>query len=471
MDPTSLPEDASPEDVLAFWFGPADADTASRAYLTSRMPRWFGGADLMFDIAQRGMRPLIARVARAELAEPAWHTPRGLLAQILVLDQINRSAHRGTAAAFAHDAAACRLARRLAEGGGFETLAPVHRFFVCIALSHSEQLADSELHVALAARLGDATGYFASLDGFPHEHYETVARFGRFPHRNALLGRPSTPEEAAWLASPSCPAWARSHARAALHYFDGRGLADPIRFLLEFCLVPYEEPTVTTRADFDALRASGRLAFGQVPLLELDGTPLVQTQAILRYVAAKKGLAGGGAAEAAAADMVVNGVLDARMALIVAPFSETPAAALAAFFGARLPRLAAHLEAIFARHAGPYACGASLTYADVVLLECLTYAADVYDGELRQLLREYPRVLAHHARMRSFDHMKEFLQSERRKPPPDAAYVRRTCEILGRPCPAYAQARAPMASRRLWAVGAAAAAAAGAMAWIAMRKK
>jgi len=126
-----------------------------------------------------------------------------------------------------------------------------------------------------------------------------------------------------------------------------------VRFLLEFCMIPYDETPVRERESFAALKASGKLAFGQVPLLEIDGLALVQTQAILRYIAGKKRLRGASLAEEARADMAVNGMLDARMGMITARFSDDPAAALARFETTTLPKLAGHLEALLETHDEP----------------------------------------------------------------------------------------------------------------------
>ena len=137
----------------------------------------------------------------------------------------------------------------------------------------------------------------------------------------AVLGRGSTDEEREWLASDECPGWARSQSAAeqtTLTYWHGRGLGDPIRFLLEFAGVQYNEKFVRSKAQFQSLKDAGALAFGQVPLLETGGLLVVQTQAILRHIAREKSLLGATATEAAMADMVVNAVLDCRMGLITA---------------------------------------------------------------------------------------------------------------------------------------------------------
>ena len=221
-----------------------------------------------------------------------------------------------------------------------------------------------------------------------------------------------------------------------------------VRFLLEFCLIPFDERPVRDQPTFGALKASGVLAFGQVPLLEMDGLALVQTQAILRYVAGKKGLRGATAADEARADMAVNGIFDARMPLITARFGADPHAALAKFGAATLPKLCAHLESLLQTHSGPYLCEGGLTYADVALLELLCYAADELEGGVEGPLRGCPRVLAHFEHMSGFEHVRSYLSAERRKPPPDAAFVRRTCAILGMAVPAHAQehARSPVES-------------------------
>jgi len=204
LDPTT-----SPDDVLIFWFGAAaDGDKNTVVYLQNGWKRWFMGQDLLFDLVQHSSKELIARAA-GQGPLPAgplgleWTTSRGKLARILLLDQFTRVAFRGTAQAFAHDELACDLARSLAREG-FDELLPVERFFVALALSHAENLQDSKLHVDLAVRLcsslpagHEVRDYFANLKGFPHEHFETIERFGRYPHRNALLGRSSTAAEEA----------------------------------------------------------------------------------------------------------------------------------------------------------------------------------------------------------------------------------------------------------------------------------
>ena len=87
---------------------------------------------------------------------------------------------------------------------------------------------------------------------------QVIERFGRFPHRNDVLGRASTEEERDYLVGDGCHGWARSQKKAKLTYWEGRGLGDPVRFLLEFCLVPFEEDNITTREQFLAFQARPR---------------------------------------------------------------------------------------------------------------------------------------------------------------------------------------------------------------------
>lgn len=182
----------SPEDVLQFWFGvPGDADWgASRDW-------WFRKhAATDRKIADRFAVAVDAALAGAFAGWTA--TPGGALALILLLDQMPRNIHRDTPRAFAGDARACDVARQLVASGGYDGLLPVQQWFAALPFEHSESLADQRESVRLFAALAER--------GFPeplpwaHKHYEVIERFGRFPHRNAILGRASTAAELAYLA-------------------------------------------------------------------------------------------------------------------------------------------------------------------------------------------------------------------------------------------------------------------------------
>ena len=123
--------------------------------------------------------------------------PRELLAAIIVLDQFSRNLHRGSAKAFATDPAARRLARTAIADGLDQAMSKRERIFVYLPFEHSENAADQEQSIALFAQLGDE-----NLDKYAMAHKVIIDRFGRFPHRNAALGRQSTPEEIAFLNEP-----------------------------------------------------------------------------------------------------------------------------------------------------------------------------------------------------------------------------------------------------------------------------
>lgn len=190
------------EDVLQFWF-PNGFDRDLPA-LVRRWECWFrGGADA--DIVKL-FSPLLEQAARGEL--DAWaKEARSRLALIIVLDQFSRTIHRGTAQAFAQDSKACRLTLEGIELGHYTALeTPWEKTFFLLPLGHSEKLRNLELAVKLADELvKEAPPQHRSLLEFSasqaHRHRDIIARFGRHPHRNEVLGRNSTPEELEYLAS------------------------------------------------------------------------------------------------------------------------------------------------------------------------------------------------------------------------------------------------------------------------------
>jgi len=182
--------------VLDFWFG----QPGEPHHLQTR-PEWFR-KDEAFDarIAQR-FGALIDTGLRGELA--AWaDQPLTALALIVLLDQFTRNTRRGTAGMFAGDAQALATARALVVAGEDHRLAGVQRQFVYLPFEHSEALADQIECLRLFAQLGRDEPALAGLLEWAQKHHDVVARFGRFPHRNAALGRESTAEEAEFLKQP-----------------------------------------------------------------------------------------------------------------------------------------------------------------------------------------------------------------------------------------------------------------------------
>jgi len=189
------------DDVLQFWF-PAVAPDDQQA-MTRQLEWWFrGGADA--DIERR-FRPLHERAAAGALDGWAGR-PRSRLALILVMDQFSRSIHRGDARAYALDATARSLARLGIAAGHYAALvSPWEKTFFFLPLGHSEDLSDLDEAVRLADELVHAAppAHRALLEHSASQargHREVVARFGRQPHRNAVLGRTSTPDEVEYLA-------------------------------------------------------------------------------------------------------------------------------------------------------------------------------------------------------------------------------------------------------------------------------
>ncbi|HSV17878.1 MAG TPA: DUF924 family protein [Casimicrobiaceae bacterium] len=191
-----------PEAVLAFWFQPdAEPDEPDAAAAGFPLRRHWFHKDAAFDAGLRErFEPLIAEALAGGLGD--WSaTPRGALARVIVLDQFTRNAYRDTPAAFAGDARARATATQAIDRGFDRALAPVERWFLYMPFEHSESLQDQQRSLALFRSLAAETGLVAPVD-WAERHAEVIRAFGRFPHRNAILGRSSTPEETAFLRSP-----------------------------------------------------------------------------------------------------------------------------------------------------------------------------------------------------------------------------------------------------------------------------
>ena len=190
------------EEILAFWFPPRlDADQAAHV---RQFQFWFGGGAN----EQVVQRFTAIHDTATQGALDAWaDTPRSRLALIIVLDQFSRSLHGGTALAYAQDGRAMGLAADGLERGFYDQLTTVwEKTFFMMPLGHSERLADLDRCIGLAdALIAEAPVQVRALYEFSASqargHRAVVARFGRQPHRNAALGRTSTPEELDYLAA------------------------------------------------------------------------------------------------------------------------------------------------------------------------------------------------------------------------------------------------------------------------------
>jgi uncharacterized protein (DUF924 family) len=198
---------AQAQAVFDFWFQPAAGQAADA-------PRrvWFQ-KDAAFDreIEQR-FGEEIAQALEGGLQGWAAEGPGAALARILLLDQFCRNVYRGTPLSFAGDHLALQAALDMIEAGEDQQLPPLQRAFVYLPLEHAEDMAMQEQSVALFSRMADearASGAAATtlegLDGmfdYARRHREVIRRFGRFPHRNAILERASTPAEVEFLKQP-----------------------------------------------------------------------------------------------------------------------------------------------------------------------------------------------------------------------------------------------------------------------------
>jgi uncharacterized protein (DUF924 family) len=171
--------------VLEFWF--ADAARA----------KWFA-KDAAFDAEIHACFGATQAAAVAGALGQWEETPDAALALVILLDQFPRNMFRGRPAAFASDALALGVARRAIARDFDQRIAPERRSFFYLPFEHSEDLADQERSVELfATRTSDARG-----QDYARRHYDIVHRFGRFPHRNQILGRTSTAAEEAFLKGP-----------------------------------------------------------------------------------------------------------------------------------------------------------------------------------------------------------------------------------------------------------------------------
>jgi uncharacterized protein (DUF924 family) len=200
----NLPERA--EALLDFWFGPPD-DPAREQH----RPIWFHGTP-EYDAALRDAFLADYEAAAAGRLSAWEETAEGTLALVLLLDQLPRNIFRGTPRVYATDAMARALADR-ALGQGFDGMVPpAWRLFFHMPFHHSEDIADQRRSVALAATLPSRNPDRRGSQGrYGRSYVEVIARFGRFPHRNVILGRQSTAEEIEFLKEAAALSAAREH--------------------------------------------------------------------------------------------------------------------------------------------------------------------------------------------------------------------------------------------------------------------
>lgn len=185
------------EAIHDFWFGELDADGLCAS---DRNSRWFGADEETDATCRDRFGDYLDKALKGALDHWA-DSDRGLIALVVVLDQFSRNIHRDTARAFAGDDRALILAEDAIASGRHLRLPAIHRVFLYLPLEHREDLATQDRCVALFQALEDTMQQpqFAGFTRYAVAHREVIAQFGRFPHRNALLGRSSSPEELTFM--------------------------------------------------------------------------------------------------------------------------------------------------------------------------------------------------------------------------------------------------------------------------------
>ena len=189
--------------ILNYWF--ADSVDSNEAYV-ARKELWFMNSE-SFDMEIKSKFEPCIELAANRTNPRLEETPRDLLALIVILDQFPRNVYRGTPKAFAYDSEALRLTQKMIDTGMLTQLKFVEKFFAYMPLQHGEEMWIQDLSIRMFGQLKNfaedpvhKTGAEQSLE-YAILHREIIERFGRFPHRNEILGRESTNEELEYLAS------------------------------------------------------------------------------------------------------------------------------------------------------------------------------------------------------------------------------------------------------------------------------
>lgn len=174
-----------PKRILDFWFHELEAKD------------WFISSDKTDALIKERFTALVEQAAQCEL--DSWRkTPQGRLAEIILLDQFSRNIYRNTPQAFSQDPLALALAQQAIEVGADKSLSLIERSFLYMPFMHSESIKIHQQAVVLFDQPGLENNY-----DFELKHKVIIEQFGRYPHRNAILGRISTPDELAFLDTPN----------------------------------------------------------------------------------------------------------------------------------------------------------------------------------------------------------------------------------------------------------------------------
>ncbi|XP_052665901.1 glutathione S-transferase 3-like [Harpia harpyja] len=214
-----------------------------------------------------------------------------------------------------------------------------------------------------------------------------------------------------------------------LYYFDGRGKMESIRWLLAAAGVEFEEMFLETQEQYEKLLQGGSLLFQQVPTVEIDGMKIVQSRAILSYIAAKYNLYGKDLMEGALIDMYVGGTDDLMGFILMFPFlsAEDKEKQCAVIVQKATSRCFPAYEKVLKDHGQDFLVGNSFSWADVHLLEAIL----MVEGKKSDVLLGFPQLQAFKARISSIPTIKKFLEpGSQRKPVPDDKYVETVRRVL-----------------------------------------
>ncbi|XP_066496636.1 glutathione S-transferase-like [Tiliqua scincoides] len=218
-------------------------------------------------------------------------------------------------------------------------------------------------------------------------------------------------------------------AKPKLYYVQGRGKMESIRWLLAVAGVEFEEQFIQTKEDLEKLRSDGFLLFQQVPMVEIDGMKMVQSRAILNYIAAKYNLHGKDLKEKALIDMYVEGTTDLMGMIMLLPFQpiEDKQKQLALIIERATTRYFPVYEKVLKDHGQDFLVGNHLSFADVQLIEAILMVEELKSDSLSK----FPLLQAFKARISNTPNIKKFLQpGSQRKAPPDDKYVAQVKKIF-----------------------------------------
>lgn len=219
---------------------------------------------------------------------------------------------------------------------------------------------------------------------------------------------------------------------ATLYYFAGRGLADQVRWLLAASNIAFTQKVINERSKF--LKMSERqLPFGQLPLLQIDGLELVQSQAIIRYLAKREKLEGKTSSDIAKCDMIAETVRDLISLAVRVPFLKTKAndeySSLIATMRDKWSSVGSRFEAILINNGKTYLVGSSMTYADILVVHVLTWFVEECGPSI---VGNMPNLVDLQYNVLSLPGLTTFLKSDLYYPVGDVEYVEQVSVVLGR---------------------------------------